>query len=164
HALLTRRGVPESTVAQLRLLGFSSICNLLASIKTARHYELGTDDVVLTCFTDSVELYRTRLAELTAERGRYDDRQAEVDFERRLLGTTTDHLRELTFPERKAVHNLKYFTWVEQQGKTVEELDALWAPGFWRDLQARLPEWDAAIAAFNRDTGVLDKIQRGSAG
>ena len=158
HALLTRRGVPESTVAQLPLLGISSICNLLASIKTARHYELGADDVVLTCFTDSVELYRTRLSELTAERGRYDERQAEVDFERRLLGTTTDHLRELTYHERKALHNLKYFTWVEQQGKTVEELDALWNPGFWRDLQARLPEWDAAIAAFNRDTGVLDGI------
>ena len=156
HTLLTRRGVPESAVSQLPLLGISSICNLLASIKTARHYELGGDDVVLTCFTDSVELYRTRLAELTAERGRYDERQAEVDFERRLLGTTTDHLRELTFPERKALHNLKYFTWVEQQGKTVEELDALWSPGFWRDLQARLPEWDAAITAFNRDTGVLD--------
>jgi cysteine synthase len=164
HALLTRRGVAESTVAQLPLLGISSICNLLASIKTARHYELGGDDVVLTCFTDSVELYRTRLAELTAERGRYDERQAEIDLERRLLGTTTDHLRELTYSERKAVHNLKYFTWVEQQGKTVEELDALWSPRFWRDLQARLPEWDAAITAFNRDTGVLDKIQRGAAG
>ena len=156
HTLLTRRGVPESAVSQLPLLGISSICNLLASIKTARHYELGGDDVVLTCFTDSVELYRTRLSELIAERGRYDERQAEVDFERRLLGTTTDHLRELTYHERKALHNLKYFTWVEQQGKTVEELDALWNPRFWRELQARLPEWDAAITAFNRDTGVLD--------
>jgi cysteine synthase len=160
HALLTRRGVPENIVAQLPLLGISSICNLLASIKTARHYELGADDVVLTCFTDSVELYRTRLAELTAERGRYDELRAEIDFERRLLGTTTDHLRELTYHERKALHNLKYFTWVEQQGKTVEELDALWSPAFWRDLQAHLPEWDAAITAFNHDTGVLDKIKR----
>ena len=160
HSLLVRRGVPESTVARLPLLGISSICNLLASIKTARHYELGADDVVLTCFTDSVELYRTRLAELNAERGPYDERLAEVDFERRLLGTTTDHLRELTYPERKAIHNLKYFTWVEQQGKTVEELDALWSPGFWRDLRLCLPDWDAAIAAFNRDTGVLDGMKQ----
>jgi cysteine synthase A len=68
HALLARRGVPEATVAQLPLLGISSICNLLASIKTARHYELGADDVLLTCFTDSVDLYRTRLSELTSER------------------------------------------------------------------------------------------------
>jgi cysteine synthase A len=160
HALLVRRGVPASTVSQLPLLGFSSICNLLASIKTARHYEFDSNDVVLTCFTDSADLYRTRLAELTAERGPYEERQAEVDFERWLLGATTDHLRELTYPDRKAIHNLKYFTWVEQQGKTVEELNALWSPKFWRDLQARLPEWDAAITAFNRDTGVLDKIRR----
>ena len=162
HALLTRRGVPEKTVAHLPVLGISSICNLLASIKTARHYELGADDLVLTCFTDSAELYRTRLSELTSERGPYDERQAEIDFERRLLGTTADHLKELTYTERKAVHNLKYFTWVEQQGKSVEELDALWSPGFWRDLQARLPEWDAAITAFNRDTGVLNAMKQGT--
>jgi cysteine synthase A len=164
HELLVRRGVPENTVGQLPLLGFSSICNLLAAIKTARYLELGGSDVLLTCFTDSADLYRTRLAELTAERGPYDERQAEIDFERWLLGTTTDHLKELTYPERKAIHNLKYFTWVEQQGKTVEELNALWSPSFWRDVQAQLPEWDAAITAFNRDTGVLDTIKRGAAG
>ncbi len=151
---LRRRGVPEAVVAGLPLLGISSICNLLAAIKTARHFELEADDVLLTSFTDSAALYRSRLVELTAERGAYSERQAEIDFERYLLGATTDHLRELTFPERKAIHNLKYFTWVEQQGKPVEELDALWSPAFWRDLQARLPGWDAAIAAFNDETGV----------
>ena len=153
HDVLVRRGVPQALVAQLPLLGISSIANLLAAIKTARHFELGADDVVFTCFTDSAALYRTRVAELAAERGAYRDRQAEIDFERYLLATTTDHLRELTFPERKAIHNLKYFTWVEQQGKTVEALDALWAPSFWTDLQAQLPEWDREIAAFNAEVG-----------
>jgi len=155
HAILVRRGVPSAAVAQLPLLGISSICNLLAAIKTVRHFELADDDVVLTCFTDSADLYRTRLAELTTEHGAYDERRAEIDFERFLLGTTTDHLKELTYTERKMLHNLKYFTWVEQQGKTVEELNALWSPAFWRDLQAQLPGWDAAITAFNRDTGLL---------
>ena len=83
-------------MAQLPLLGISAICNLLAAIKTARHYELDADDIVLTCFTDSAELYETRLAELTAERGAYSERQAEIDLERWLLGATTDHVRELT--------------------------------------------------------------------
>ncbi|MBZ5587223.1 MAG: pyridoxal-phosphate dependent enzyme [Acidobacteriia bacterium] len=151
---LLRRGVPYDLVNQLPLLGISSICNLLAAIKTARHFELDGSDFVLTCFTDSAALYQTRLAELTAERGEYTDRQAEADIERFLCGATTDHLKELTYPDRKALHNLKYFTWVEQQGKTVKELDALWSPGFWRDLQAQLPGWDAAIETFNRDTGV----------
>jgi cysteine synthase len=154
HELLLRRGVPAGTVGQLPLLGFSSIGNLLAAIKTARYYELDEHDVLFTCFTDSAALYRTRLAELRAERGAYDGRQAEIDFERWLLAATTDHLRELTFADRKAIHNLKYFTWVEQQGRTVEELHRLWSPSFWTDLQAQLPEWDEAITAFNRDSGV----------
>ncbi len=154
RAALLGRGVARDLVERLPLLGISSICNLLAAIKTARHYELGADDVILTCFTDSAALYQTRLAELTAERGAYSEREAEIDFERRLLGAATDHVRELTYPERKAIHNLKYFTWVEQQGKTVAELNALWSPSFWTDLQAQLPAWDEAIGAFNRDAGV----------
>ena len=162
-AVLARRGVDEETIGRLPLLGISSLCNLLAAIKTARWFELDGDDVIVTSFTDSVEMYRSRLAEmgsLTAERGSYDERDAEIDFERYLLATTTDHLRELRHPDRRALHNLKYFTWVEQQGRTVEELEALWSPAFWRDLAERLPEWDAAIDEFNRDTGVLARIQR----
>ncbi len=150
---LLRRGVAYDLVSRLPLLGISSICNLLAAIKTARHFELGADDVVLTCFTDSADMYRTRLAELEQERGAYTDRQAEGDFERFLLGATVDHLRELTYPERKAIHNLKYFTWVEQQGRSVDELNRLWAPSFWSELQAQLPAWDAAIEEFNGETG-----------
>jgi cysteine synthase len=153
HAALLARGVAYDLVNQLPLLGISSICNLLAAIKTARHYELNADDVIVTCFTDSAALYQTRLVELTDERGTYTERQAEIDFERYLLGATTDHVKELTYPDRKAIHNLKYFTWVEQQGKTVSELNALWSPSFWTDLQAQLPAWDQAIEAFNRDCG-----------
>jgi cysteine synthase len=160
HAVLMRRGLSAALVAQLPLLGISSICNLLAAIKTARYYDLGEHDAILTCFTDSSDLYRTRLEEMEADLGPYDERQAEVDLERRLLGATADHLRELTYPERKAIHNLKYFTWVEQQGRTVEELNALWSPQFWKDLQAQLEAWDEAIASFNRDTGVLDLLRR----
>jgi cysteine synthase len=157
--LLARRGVPMADVHELPLLGISSIGNLLAAIKTARWFDLDENDVLFTSFTDSVGLYRTRLDELRAERGDYDPVTAEVDFERRLLGVSTDHMRELTYPDRKAIHNLKYFTWVEQQGRTVEELDALWSPEFWTDMQARIPEWDEAIGRFNEDTGVLNALR-----
>ena len=71
-------------------------------------------------------------------------------------------MKELRYVDRKAIHNLKYFTWVEQQGKTVEELDALWSPSFWDELVTQLPEWDEQIRAFNRDTGVLDRIHSAS--
>ena len=97
---------------------------------------------------------------MNQEHGPYTERQAAVDRERFLLGATTDHLKELGYYDCKAVHNLKYFTWVEQQGKTVEQLNALWSPAFWEDLAAELPRWDEQIAAFNRDTGVLSQIQK----
>jgi cysteine synthase len=157
---LAHRGVAEDVVRELPLLGISSICNLLAAIKTARYYELDQNDILFTSFTDSVELYETRLKELEAESGPYSDRDAIGDFERFLCGATTDNLRELRYLDRKAIHNLKYFTWVEQQGKAVEELNRLWEPGFWEDLVAQLPRWDTEITAFNQDTGVLDQLRK----
>jgi hypothetical protein len=156
---LVERGVEEEDVRRLPLLGISSICNVLAAIKTARYFELDEHDVLFTSFTDSVDLYRTRLDELTEARGPYTPHAADVDFERFLLGATTDHLRELRHTDRKALHNLKYFTWVEQQGKTVEELNALWSPVFWEDLAGQLPEWDEAILAFNEETGALNDVR-----
>jgi hypothetical protein len=157
--VLLARGVSERDVHQLPLLGISSIGNLIAAIKTARWFDLDENDILFTSFTDSVGLYRTRLRELETERGEYDRVAAEVDFERRLLAVTTDHTRELTYPDRKAIHNLKYFTWVEQQGRSVEELDALWSPAFWTDQQSRIPEWDEAIDRFNADTGALEVLR-----
>jgi len=152
--LLTKRGVAPEVVAKLPLLGISGICNVLAAIKTARYFELEREDVLFVCFTDSVELYRSYLEQWNEERGPYLEVEAAVDFERYLLATTTDHFRELTYPARKAIHNLKYFTWVEQQGKSVEELRALWSPSFWRDLVAHREEIDEAIRDFNRDVGL----------
>lgn len=162
---LVARGIPAATVERLPMLGISSICNLLAAIKTARYYELDGRDVVLTSFTDSMELYRTRLVERREATGPYSHLRAQVDHERYLLGATIDHLRELRYTERKALHNLKYFTWVEQQGRSVDELEALWDPSYWSDLVGLLPQWDAAIERFNGDTGVLEAIRRaGTAG
>lgn len=161
HAELARRGVADADVARLPLLGISSLCNLLAAIKTARYFELERNDVLFTSFTDSVELYRSRLQELAAERGPYSERQAAADFERFLAGATLDHLRELRYPDRKALHNLKYFTWVEQQGKSVAQLNALWSPSFWNDRVAELPQWDEQITAFNQETRVLDQVRSG---
>jgi cysteine synthase len=155
HELLRRRGVAEATLARLPLLGISSLCNLVAAIKTARWFELDHDDILLTSFTDSVDMYRTRLDELAAEHGPYQSTDAMVDLERDLLATTTDHFRELRYHDRKAIHNLKYFTWVEQQQRTVDELNALWSPAFWRDIQDGAGAMDEAITAFNRDAGVV---------
>ena len=156
---LSGRGVCDDVIGRLDDLGISSICNVLAAIKTAKYYDLGPDDILVTSFTDSVEMYRTRLEEMNEAFGEYTPVDAAVDFERRMLGETTDHLRELTYRDRRAIHNFKYFTWVEQQGRTVEELEALWNPSFWTDLTDGVDEWDEAIRRFNADTGVLGLLE-----
>jgi hypothetical protein len=147
--VLGRYGVPASLVGSLDLLGISCICNLVASIRAAKYWGLGRQDVVFTVLTDSLELYGSRLEEMTASEGRYDEATAWRHLGRHLEAITTDHLRELTFPERRALHNLKYFTWVEQQQRSVEDLERLWDPGFWEETYAQVEEWDRLIVAFN---------------
>ncbi len=152
------RNVDAALIERLPWLGISSICNLVSAIKTAKYYEMDGRDVVFTCLTDSTELYSSRLQELTDERGPYTPEQAVYDRARYLDGVTVDYLRELTYHDRKALHNFKYFTWVEQQGRSVDELRELWQPEFWEQTFGQVGEWDRQIEAFNERTGVLDLL------
>ncbi len=152
--VLAEYGVKAEVIEQLHLLGISGISNLLSAIKSAKYYELGENDVVMTVFTDSMELYGSRLKELEEQLGKYKREQAMVDFERRLLGETTDHMKELTYADRKAVHNLKYFTWIEQQGRTSDELRKLWDPAYWDETFGMVEEYDRLIEAFNKEAGL----------
>lgn len=155
--LLAGKGVPEALVARLPELGISCVANLLASIQFAKWYELGPNDVVATVLTDSMELYQSRLRELTEQHGQFDDRAAVAAYERHLLGTHTANVQELTYPERKRVHNLKYFTWVEQQGKETAELNAQWEQAsFWTGVQGQMAEMDALIDEFNSRSGLAE--------
>ncbi|MBN2500512.1 MAG: pyridoxal-phosphate dependent enzyme [Anaerolineales bacterium] len=153
---LAEQGVPEELVGQLDLLGFSGIANVLSSIKMAKYYEMGPDDVVLTVLTDSMELYGSRLKEMHEEYGQYSEVDAAAHYARYLLGESTDNLQELTYEDRRRVHNLKYYTWVEQQGKSYEEIQELWYEDeFWTNVQGQIPEMDALIEEFNAKTGLL---------
>ncbi len=154
---LVKQGVPESFVSQLDLLGFSGISNILSCIKMAKHYDLGPDDVLLTILTDSMELYGSRLKEMHAEMGEYTELNAAADQARYLLGERTDNMLELTEQDRRRIHNLKYFTWVEQQGKTYPEIMAQWHDtDYWTSVQRQVPEIDALIEEFNHRVGLLN--------
>ena len=156
RAYLVSQGVPENMVAQLDLLGFSGISNVLSAIKFAKYYELGDNDIVLTVLTDSMDLYESRLTEMHAEFGEYDQLNAAADFARYLQGVTTDNMIELNYVDRKRIHNLKYFTWVEQQGKTYEEIMAQWyQEDYWTGIQSQVEEIDAAISEFNAEVGLV---------
>lgn len=155
QAYLVSQGVPSALVEQLHLLGFSGISNVLTAIKMAKYYEMGEDDVVLTVLTDSMELYTSRIDEMRAEMGEYRERDAAADFARYLLGQSTDNLLELRYPDRRRVHNLKYYTWVEQQGRTYEEIQAQWYDaGYWTGFQSQADEIDALIEEFNGRVGL----------
>jgi cysteine synthase len=159
RAHLVNRGVPEELVENLDLLGISSIANVLSSIKFAKWFELGEEDVVLTVFTDSMELYQSRLQELHEEHGEYSERDAAVDYERHLLGTTIDYVQELSYWDAKQVHNLKYFTWIEQQAKDLDDLNAQWNDRhYWDNIHDQVEEIDALIEAFNERTGLLKEL------
>ncbi len=144
-------GVGERAVGELELLGISGIGNLLAAIKTAKYFELAENDVILTIFTDSVELYRSRLDELTQECGDYSTIQAAMDYSGPLSHQRTDYFKELSYYDKKAIHNLKYFTWVEQQGRSSKELNEQWDPGYWRSIfEEEVVMFDELIEEFNQ--------------
>ena len=163
HAREVRRAAESSGhahgrqgVGQLDLLGISSIANVLSAIKFARWYELGETDIVLTVFTDSMELYGSRLRELHEEHGEYSELDAAADYHRYLLGCTVDYVEEMGTWDRRRIHNLKYYTWVEQQGKTTEEIQAQWYDAdYWSSIHRQVEEIDALIEQFNERTGLL---------
>jgi len=152
---LVRQGVPEDVASRLNLLGFSGISNVLSAIKMAKYYEMGEHDIVLTILTDSMELYGSRLHEMHEEYGEYTELDAAAHYAQYLQGASTDNLIELTYADRRRVHNLKYFTWVEQQGRTYEEILAQWHErDYWKDVQKQVAEIDAAIIELNEAVGL----------
>ena len=151
-------GVPESTIADLKYMGISGITNMLCCIKFAKYYELTEDDVVVTMLTDSVVMYGSRIEEVREQFGEYTRTNAISDFAARLWAQRTDSMLELTYPERKRIHNLKYYTWVEQQGRTAAELNEQWCGTIWTDVQKQAKELDALIDEFNDSVGLLSKI------
>ena len=154
---LAREGLPASFIEKLPLLGISSVGNLLGALKFAKYYELTRKDLVLTVFTDSMELYESRLRELREQHGPYTKEQAAIAYHRFLLGQVTDHMLELSHYDRKRIHSLKYFTWVEQMGKSAEELEAQWHdfPDYWERVHRQAEEIDRLITEFNERTGLL---------
>ena len=157
--LIEKIGVPADFVAKLPLLGISGIANLLCCIKMAKYYELTEHDVVATVGTDSSDMYQSRIKELEEQYGAYGEAPAAADYAEHLHGIRPDTMQELTYADRKRVHNLKYYTWVEQQGKTYEEINKQWYDEhYWTDMHAQADQIDELINEFNEETGLLKNL------
>ena len=153
---LIKKGVPQEIVSKLDLLGFSGIANMLSAIKMAKYHEMDKHDIVLTVLTDSMQLYQSRLQEMHDEFGQYSEVDAAAHFAQYLFGESTDNLLDLTYQDQRRVHNLKYFTWVEQQGRTYAEIVDQWYDrDYWTGYQSQVDEIDDLIVDFNNKVGLL---------
>jgi cysteine synthase len=155
---LRARRVPEPVLGSLTAFGLSSVCNILAAVKTAKYLRLGPDDVVLTVAADGAAMYgseRERIAARDFPAGFGPADAAEV-FGRWMLGAGTDDLLETTRADRDRIFNLGYYTWVEQQGVSLPDFEARRDQQFWTGLRDLLPAWDAMIAEFNQRTGLAE--------
>jgi len=153
---LIHQGFESAFVRNLHLIGISGIANILSAIKTAKYFEMTSEDIIVTIATDSSDMYRSRLKELNDEYGPYSSTQAGKDQERFLFGTSTDYMKELTYQDKKTIHNLKYFTWVEQQKKEISDLNQLWYDRkIWPKIFDQSKKWDELILEFNSMTGLI---------
>jgi hypothetical protein len=154
--LLRARGIGEPVLAALPHFGLSSICNVVAAIKTAKRLGLGPHDAIVTVATDGAAMYASERPKSVRKHfgGAFDAARAREVLARHLLGADTEHVMVMGAVERERVFNLGYFTWVEQQGVSLADFEARRDQGFWRGLRELLPAWDAMIEEFNGRTGV----------
>ena len=158
--LIERRGIDPKLVADLGNLGLSSICNMLAAIKTAKYYDMGPDDVIVTLATDGAAMYGSEIDKVVKRDfgNRFDAVAAGETWGRSLAAASTSDLLEMTYVDRKRVFNLGYFTWVEQQGVSIEEFKARAKQSYWDGLLDLVPAWDEMIADVNAKSGVAKTL------
>lgn len=151
-----RRRVPEPVLAALPAFGLSSICNILAAVKTAKYLRLGRGDVVITVATDGAAMYESERERILARDfpGEFRLTDAAEVFSRWMLAAGLDNLLETTLADRNRIFNLGYFTWVEQQGVSLSDFESRRDQRFWAALRGLLPAWDAMIEEFNQRTGL----------
>ncbi len=154
---LHSRKISEDFINNLELLGISSIANLIGSIKISKYFNFKENDLIITVATDSMELYKSRIIELQEERGVYGLNQAERDYENALISQNIEWMLELSYYDKKRIHNLKYFTWVEQRGKRVDELEEQWNnEGYFKEKLNSYKIWDDLVREFNKRVGLIN--------
>jgi cysteine synthase len=163
--LVKRCKLDRALVNAFAEIGISGLANIVASIKLAKHLDLGANDIIITVATDSAALYgseRDRYAAKHYPDG-FDEVNAGEIFAGALEAITDDHMLELRHQDRKRIFNLGYYTWVEQQGVRFDDFEKRRDQAFWRGLIETIPAWDRLIEGFNAEAGVAGSAARKSA-
>ena len=145
------KGLSDELLDDLPHFGYSSICNTLAAIKTAKLLDLGPEDALITVATDGGAMYPSSRAEFLERRyrGEYSHTDAAEAFGQHLGHVTTEHMIELTEADRRRIFQLGYYTWVEQQGTPFEMFEERRSQDFWRELRRYVGVWDEMITDLN---------------
>lgn len=141
---------PEFVEIMATKMGISSICNIFGAIKTIKHYGLGKDDLVVTIATDGMDRYHSVMNTMRRDYGEVDEVEGVARIRSLFHGLRTDWIWDGTWENRLRWHNLKYYTWVEQQGKTVEELNAQLEEAYWEEQQSLVKEIDEKLVAYRQ--------------
>jgi len=148
--LKNKKGFNNEFVDRLPDFGFSSIANILASIKLAKYMNLGADDAIITVATDGADLYMTELEKTKKDfQGIYDETACAEIYGQYLKGASTDHMIELDQKDRERIFNLGYYTWVEQQGIHLEDFEKRRDQSFWNEHYNYILSLDERVEAFN---------------
>jgi cysteine synthase len=150
-----RRKIDPALVRQFDSIGISGLANIVASIKLAKHLDYGPNDVIMTVATDGAALYGSERQRYVARRypNGFDDVNAGEIYARHVEGVGDDGVLELRHTDRKRIFNLGYYTWVEQQGVSVQDFDRRRGQDFWQGLIDNIPTWDRLIQDFNAEVG-----------
>ena len=148
--LTTKKGFDINFINRLPEFGFSTIANILASIKLAKYMHLGKDDAIITVATDGADLYLSELEKTKQEfKGIYDETSCAEIYGQYLKGITSDHTMELNQREKERIFNLGYYTWVEQQGIDLEDFEKRRDQNFWNEHYENMLSLDNQVKEFN---------------
>ena len=148
--LIEKKGLEDKLVKRFPEFGFSSIANILASIKLAKYMNLSSDDAILTVATDGADLYSTELEKIKKDFvGSFDTTACAELYGQYFQGATTDHMLELSQRDKERVFNLGYYTWVEQQGVDLSHFEARRNQDFWDQHLQSMLDLDEEIDRFN---------------
>ena len=157
--LADRHDASPELLDALTHFGFSSTCNVIAAIKTAKLLGYGAEDAIITIATDGGALYPSEREKTLKSRfgGDFTAIDAAETFSTHLGNVGTDAMIECTELDRNRIFNLGYYTWVEQQGTPLDVFEARRSQSFWRSVRAYAPVWDGLIDEFNARTAKIAK-------
>ena len=148
--LIKKLGLDNLLVERLPEFGFSSIANILASIKLAKHMNLGKEDAIITVATDGADLYLSELEKTKNEyQGNFDQTACSEIYKKYMKQINTDNMIELSQVDKERIFNLGYYTWVEQQGISLVDFEKRKNQNFWQDHYNYMTSIDDEIEKFN---------------